>query len=228
MASRAFVRIREFYKRNLPIGDYLGEMFYAVWMVVVSLGILGGTGFEGGAIAYVVFIAFAVNTAWGLIDGLTVMHTNIIERSKSDKAIFDLQTKGDAGSRDAGMDALSEGITSTLSTDERGKVLDLISGSAPLKDNPYTKRYRPCKEDWTYALGILSIDFLLVIPLVFPFLIFSQTSVALYVSRMISTLLFAIIGAAYAKNMNRRRWVAALFLGTLCTSLFSLAFLAGW
>lgn len=228
MAQRLLPMIRTFYRTYLPIGDYLGEMFYAVWMVVVSLGILGGTGFEGGAIAYVILIAFMVNTGWGLIDGLTVMHTNIIERARSEKAIYDLQTKGDAESRKAGAEALSEGITSSLSPSELEKVLDMIALSEPSGEDPRYKRYRPHREDWDYALGILGIDVLLVVPLVAPFLIFPDPLQALYASRLIATVIFATIGAFYAKYLNRRRWLAALFLGTLCFSLFTLTFLGGW
>jgi hypothetical protein len=228
MALRLSSRMRTFYATYLPIGDYLGEMFYAVWMVVVSLGILGGTGFEGGAIAYVVLIAFMVNIGWGLIDGLTVMHTNIIERARSEKIIFNLQTVGDPRSRKAGADALSEGITSTLSSEDQEKVLDMIAATPPPQEDPATKPYRPKREDWDYAIGILSIDFLLVIPLVAPFLIFSEPTQALYLSRIMATVIFAVIGASYARQLNRRRWLAALFLGTICASLFTLVFLAGW
>jgi len=95
MTEPTFSRVREFYTKYLPLGDRLGEMFYAVWMVVVSLGILGGTGFEGGAIAYVVLIAFMVNITWGLIDGITVMYSGVIERRRIDGVIHDLQTAND-------------------------------------------------------------------------------------------------------------------------------------
>jgi hypothetical protein len=69
LARRPLSRIRTFYATNLPVGDFLGEVFYAVWMVVVSLGILGGTGFEGGAIAYVVLIAFIGEELWEKFGG---------------------------------------------------------------------------------------------------------------------------------------------------------------
>lgn len=220
-------RIRAFYSDYLPFGDRLGEMFYAVWMVVVSLGILGGTGFEGGAIAYVIMIAFTVNVTWGLIDGITVMYSNIIERKRYDRVTYDLQVIGDEEARTATAKALEEGITNVLCDADREKVLDMIATTGPGED-PRHQRYVPQKEDWYYALGILTIDVFLVVPLVAPFLVIPEPSYALYTSRVIATIIFAILGAAYAKELNRRRWVAALFLGTLCFSLFSLVYLAGW
>ncbi len=220
--------MRTFYATNLPIGDFLGEVFYAVWMVVVSLGILGGTGFEGGAIIYVVLIAFMVNITWGIIDGFTVMYTGIIERARNDKIIHALQNEDNADSRREGNVALSEGITSVLGPADRQKVLNMIAASKCIDWDPATKPYRPRREDLRYALGILSIDASLVIPLVAPFAIVSDPYQALYLSRLIATVIFVILGAYYAKHLNRRRWLAALFLGTLCFSLFNLAYLAGW
>lgn len=228
MARRPRFRLRTFYAENLPFGDFLGEAFYAVWMVVVSLGILGGTGYEGGAIAYVIFIALAVNITWGLIDGLTVMYTGIIERARNEKIIYGLQRKGDAQSIKEGNEALSEGITSVLSPVDREKVLDLIAAADPIDEDPTKKPYYHQKEDRRYALGILSIDTLMVIPLIAPFLLLPDPVQALYLSRLIATLIFAILGVYYAKQLNRRRWLAALFLGTLCFSIFNLAYLAGW
>lgn len=228
MISRPLSRMRSFYSTYLPLGDFLGEMFYAVWMVVVSLGILGGTGFDGGAIAYVIIIAFTVNIVWGSIDGLTVMHSNIIERVRDEKIIYGLQTGGDVEARKLGADALSEGITSTLNPSDREKVLDMIASSKTIEEDPAAMPHYPRREDWNYALGILSIDVLLVIPLVAPFVIFPEPHQALYLSRAIATAIFAVLGAFYAKHLNRRRWLAALFLGTLCSSLFIMVFLAGW
>jgi hypothetical protein len=228
MATGYLFRLRTFYAKNLPTGDFLGEAFYAIWMVVVSLGILRGTGFEGGAIAYVIIIAFLVNITWGLIDGLTVMYSNIIEKARYEKLIYDLQTKSDAGSREAGDAALTEGITFILSPADREKVLDMIASADHIDGDPSSKPYRPVRSDIYYALGILSIDVLLVVPLVAPFLIMSDPSEAQYLSRLIATAIFAALGAHYAKHLNRRRWLAALFLATICFGVFNLAFLLGW
>ena len=90
MVERLVPRIRAFYGKYLPIGDRLGEMFYAVWMAVISLGILGTTEVDLGLIAYAVLLAFSVNMTWGLIDGLSVMHTNVIDRARNDKLVYDL------------------------------------------------------------------------------------------------------------------------------------------
>lgn len=220
-------RVQSFYREYLPLGDRLGEMFYAVWMVVVSLGVLGSTELTRGAIVYVVLIAFSVNIAWGLIDGITVMHSYMLDRARNERMVFDLRTKNDEASRKAARGSLDESVTVALDDVARERVLDLIAAGDPGED-PSLKRYYPRAEDWKYAWGILAIDTFLVLPIVFPLLFWSNTGQAIFASRLVATAIFAMLGAAYAKELNRRRWVAALFLGTVCFSLFTIAFLAGW
>ncbi len=227
MVARLVPRIRAFYGKYLPVGDRLGEMFYAVWMAVISLGVLGSTELDQGAIAYAVLLAFAVNMTWGLIDGISVMHTNIINRARNEQMIYDLRSRKDMSSRTAVLSSLDDSVTSGLGEGDREKVVDLIAAGTPGAD-PLKKKYYPGREDWYYALGIFAIDTVLVIPLIAPLFIWAEPSQAIYASRLVATVLFAILGAAYAHNLHRRRWLAALFLGTLCFSIFSLAFLAGW
>jgi hypothetical protein len=228
MIKRPIPAIKGFYAQYFPVGDYLGEMFYAVWMVVVSIGILGAEGdITPGAVTSVVIIAFGVNIAWGLIDGTTVMYTNLIEKARADKLVYALQTKKDAQTLTAAAEDLDDGITAALSAEEKQKVLEMIASKSPGED-PNKKRYKAKKEDRYYALGILAIDTFLVVPIILPIIIADYPYDGVYASRIIATLIFAALGVMYAKELNRRRWLAALFLGTLCFSVFSLAFLAGW
>jgi hypothetical protein len=227
MVVRLVPRIKAFYGRYLPIGDRLGEMFYAVWMAVISLGVLGSAEVDRGLVAYAVLLAFGVNMTWGLIDGLSVMHTNIINKARNEQMIYDLRSRNDRSAREAAVTTLDGSVTSGLEAGDREKVLDLIAAGTP-GDDPTSKRYYPVREDWYYALGIFAIDTFLVIPLIAPLFIWTDPAQAIYASRLVATVIFAILGAAYARNLHRRKWLAALFLGTLCFTIFSLAFLAGW
>lgn len=220
-------RIRAFYKEYLPAGDRLGEIFYAIWMVVVSLGILGTTQLNKETVLYVVLVAFTVNLTWGLIDGITVMHGYVIEKARIDQTVFDLRSRNDQPTRKEALESLNRSVTVALSDAEKHKVLDMIAAGKRGED-PSRRRYYPDREDWKYAWGLCAIDVFLVVPLVIPLLIWNNTSQAIFASRLIATALFASLGAAYAQDLHRRKWLAALFLGTICFSLFSLAFLNGW
>ncbi len=221
-------RIRRFYGREVPVGDRLGEAFYAIWMVVVSIGILNSNPTITEAhIATVVLIAFGVNIGWGIIDGATVMHTNIIERAQQDQIVYDLRAGGGADARARARAHLADTALAQLAADEQEKIIDALA-RGPAGRNPATLRYRPGPDDWRYALAILAIDTLVAVPLVAPLLLIPDVATAVYVSRLLATAAFAALGAAYARHLNRNPLLAALYLGTLGYALFTIAYETGW
>jgi len=219
--------IREFYQEYLPTSDCIAEMFYATWMVVIALGILNVTEQQEELIPVAIALAFGVNITWGLIDGLTVILSTVIDRAKSEQIIYDLRTKNDRLTRQTAHGALEGTIASVLSEEEKDRIIKAIASGVPGND-PHRKRYSPRRADWYYALGIFGIDFFIVIPIIAPLLIISRVPFAIYASRSIATIIFAFLGAVYAKNLNRNRWLAALFLGTLGFCVFSLAYFFAW
>lgn len=158
-------RAREYFEENLPLGDRPGECFYAVWMVVVTLGLLGNVAGSRGELLAVIALAFSVNTVWGIIDGLSVMYGNLINRANNDQLVYGLQTHNDPRSRESAMEALDGTIASGLSREQKERIVDETSPGTPERD-PYVTPYRPGSEDRHYALGIVAIDVLFVIPLV--------------------------------------------------------------
>lgn len=221
-------KIRLFYDSYFAIGDRLGERFYAIWMVVVSIGLLNSGGLiTPDRIHYVVAIAFMVNLGWGVIDGVTVMLTNIITRAENDRMLFDLRSSGDARARDAALDALDDGLVSALPDDERQAIVARLA-AAPAGPDPRARAYKPTRQDWLYALGIVGIDVAAVIPVVAPIVLIADPATAVYVSRLVATVVFATIGVAYAGHLNYRCIPAAILLGGLGFALFTAAYAKGW
>lgn len=225
----AFARMHRFYEAHLSIGDRLGESIYAVWMVVVSVGLINSElDITPEYVAVVVAIAFGVNLAWGLIDGITVMLTNVIDRARRDELVHDIRARKDDPAVRARAAAHFEGtVLAVLDDGGRAAVIDLIA-AGPGGPDPRERKARATRSDWSYALAIVLIDVLLVVPIAAPLLILSDVDTAIFVSRLIATTIFAALGAAYARNLRRRPWVAAVFLGTLGYAVFTLAFETGW
>lgn len=205
----------------------MGECFYAIWMVVVSLGLLSVSDGSEGYVLGVILVAFMVNITWGLIDGTSVMYTGIIDSARLDKLVYDLRVRKDVLSRQAVRDAMSGSAVARLSPDDQERVVDMLAAGEPGED-PRKRRYYAGRSDRAYAIGILAIDFLLVFPLIIPLFMFDDVEQAAYASRLIATVAFMIIGAAYARNLHRRPWLAALFLGSLGFSVFTLTYELGW
>lgn len=220
-------RVRAFYRTYLPVGDRIGEMFYATWMVVVSLGIINSVEDPQGIVPLAIAISFAVNITWGLIDGISVMLSGVIDRAKDEEIVYDLRTSDGPAARGAAHDALKDTIVGALGREERDGIIDQIARGAPGED-PRRRPHYAGRAGWYYALGILAIDVFLVFPIVAPLLVVPDVHQAVLVSRLIATLFFAALGVAYARNLNRSKVLAALFLGTLGFSVFSLAYLLGW
>jgi len=221
-------KISAFYAAYFDIGDRLGERFYAIWMAVISIGLLNSGGQVTPAkIAYVVGVALVVNLGWGVIDGVTVMLTNIIDRVQNDRILYDLRTSRDENAAGAALDSLTDGILAALREDERRAIVSRIAAAPPGPD-PRRLSYRPNRADWLYAAGIVGIDVAAVIPVVLPIILIADTDTAIYVSRLVATAIFAVIGADYAKNLNYRRIPAALLLGGLGFAVFTHAYATGW
>ncbi|MGV8840244.1 MAG: hypothetical protein ACWA6X_08055 [Bauldia sp.] len=224
-----FRTLSGFYTRHLSVGDRLGETVYAVWMVVVSIGLVNAeTSITRDRIWEVIFIAFGVNLVWGVIDGVTVMFTNVIDRRKRDVLAFELRTTGDSAARRArAMEDLEDSIAGVLTDEQRHRIVDLVAAGEPGPD-PRAQPARPGREDWAYAFAIILIDVLHVVPLVLPLILIHDVATAVFVSRIIAVTTFAALGAAYARNLSRRPLVAALALGATGYTLFTLAYEAGW
>ncbi len=224
MADRG---IRGLIRANLSVGDRLGEAFYAIWMVVITIGLLNAEGaVTHELIATVVATAFAVNLVWGIIDGVTVMFGTIIERAERERALYALRS-GEASARETVREFIDESILAGLAEAERERVVDLLASGAPGAD-PRAIRYRASREDWDYALSVVLLDVMLVFPLVVPLVLIPDPEGAIYVSRIVASAMFALLGVAYAAYLNRNRWLAGIGLGGLGYAVFTLAYLAGW
>ncbi|MCW5715240.1 MAG: hypothetical protein KIT43_12070 [Bauldia sp.] len=223
-----FARVRKFYEDNLSVGDRLGESIYAVWMGVVSIGLINAEAtITPDLIAEVVLIAFGVNLVWGVIDGVTVMLTNVIDRRQRDVLAWELRSGGNTAARAEAMANLDQTIAAVLPEEERRRIVDLVAKGPPGPD-PRRHPARATRRDWGYAMSIVLIDVLLVVPLVLPLILVPDVDTAIFVSRIIAATTFAALGAAYARNLGRRPAVAALALGALGYTLFTLAYEAGW
>ncbi len=128
---------------------------------------------------------------------------------------------------DRAREQLEDSVAAGLAEDDKARVVAMIAAGVA-GDDPARRRYRPGREDWLYAASIVAIDTLIVIPVVLPLVLFADKELAVYLSRLVSTAIFAGLGAAYARNLNRNPVLAALVLGALGYAVFTAAYAAGW
>ena len=205
MGEAVLHMIHRYIDGRVTPGDRIGEAFCAIWMVVVSLGVLNSAmTITPDLLVTVIVTCFVVNLVWGIIDGGTVMVGNVIERADRDRLLADLRAaSGQGEARQRARDALADTIAVGLGADETERLIDQIAAADADAGPPLTRHYGPEPGDWGYGLGIVAIDVLLVIPLVAPLILIHDAGRSIYVSRLIATLMFAALGSAYARSLNR-------------------------
>ncbi len=180
-------RVRAFYGAALSTGDRLGEIFYAVWMAVISIGLLNSVDeITEDHIAVVVVTALVANLAWGIIDGVTVMLSAVIAWRKEDIAAHTMPAE------------------------------------------PLRRRYLPVRAEWMTAVAIILLDLVVAVPIVVPLLLVQEIQTAVYVSRIVATVMFGMLGAAYARNLGWSPWLVGPGLAIAGYALFTAAYAAGW
>jgi VIT1/CCC1 family predicted Fe2+/Mn2+ transporter len=218
--------ISTFIKMQLSVGDRLAEEFYGIWMVTVVTGLVRASGKPTEqSVRIMLFAALGTNITWGIIDGLTSIFSDLVDRTKEDEIIHSLRTdKGNQKNKQAAMDSLNNTIVRHLSEADQSKVIDMIQSGATEK--PLGSRLS--REDYEVAFATFLIDFLAIFPVVLPYLIFNSIHLAMQVSQIVATCAFIIIGFAWAKHahLNRVRTAIAFGLTGIAVIAFSYAF--GW
>lgn len=218
-----FAKMFDFISERVALGDRLGEGFYAVWMAVVSIGLLNSVEhITREHVAYVIATCLMVNFTWGIIDGVTAMYSAIIARARRDRFLYGLRVSDPAVQAQV-HDRLEDIIGERLSDNQKDRVQAVLSEGAP-GQNPALKRYRPDKEDWLYALSFLTIDVVLAIPIAAPLLFVDDLQRGVHISRLIAVVIFATLGWYYAKSLNRNPWLAALGVGALGLAVATVAY----
>jgi hypothetical protein len=85
--------ISTFIKMRFSVGDRLAEAFYGIWMVTVVTGIAKVSGEPTEqSVRLMLFAALVTNITWGIIDGLTSILPDFIDRTKEGELIHSLRT----------------------------------------------------------------------------------------------------------------------------------------
>lgn len=216
--------------RDLTTGDRIGEAVYAVWMLVVSIGLINATGNpdDPAAVLFAVIAATLVNVTWGLIDGITMMYSSVISRAQADRLVYALRTKrDDPAVRGQAADALEEGLAGSLSEEDRTKVVAMIA-AGPVPPDPSLTKYRTTRGDRSIAYGILIIECLFILPMLLPILFIPSPRLGAFVSYLLGAGFFGFLGAQYARHLNRNQLIPLVLMGGLMALLAYYTYSVGW
>jgi len=217
----------KFIREHLSTGSILAEAFYGIWMVVVVTGTIRAVEQPNDSTVKVMLVsALGVNIAWGVIDGITSMWADLVDRTKELELVNALRAKkGDAELRRKLGKAFSGTVAGSLSGDELERVVDMVEVGEPRE----VARARPDREDYEAALATALIDFILIFPVTLPYILFMHDlTLAIRSSQLIALFLFAGLGYAYARNAKWSRLVTPIVFALAMLIVIIATFELGW
>jgi hypothetical protein len=215
-----------FVQRHLDPASRMGEILFGLIMVLsvtLTAGLSVAEGPEG--VRQLLVAALGCNIAWGIIDGIMYVMNCMAERSVRARLIRAIQAAPDPPA--------AVGII----RDEIEPELEPLAGSED-REALYQAMFKHLKQDVAPKTGIEKADlyggvacFFLVVasclPVVIPFLIFSNPTRALRVSNFLLIAMLFVVGRKWAAYANTNRLVAGSAMVAIGLLLVGVAVLLG-
>ena len=205
-------------KRPLEPIERISEVLFGLIMVLTFSGSLSVAEAGRAEVRTMLLGALGCNLAWGLIDGVFYLMGCLEEASRKIK-IWDTVRKGtdpqEAARAIAG--TLPPVLASALQPAEL-EAMRLKLKSLP--EPPSRALLR--KHDWLGATAVFLLVFLSTFPVVIPFMIIKNITLAMRVSNGIALVLLFLTGHAFGRAIGRhpvRIGIAMVILGSVLVSL---------
>lgn len=162
--------------------------------------------------------AIGCNIAWGLIDAVIYLVSNVTQRGHGLATLRALRSS--AGSRQAKAiiaDALPPVVAATMSDEDYEQMRVKL-----MRINDVPEATRLGKSDFLGAAGIFLLVFLSTFPVVIPFIFMTEPTTALRVSNIIALVMLFIAGYSlgrYAQHRPLGMGLGMMFIGTLLVAL---------
>lgn len=182
-------------KRVLEPIDRISEVLFGLIMVLTFTGSLSAAGAGRAEVREMLVGAIGCNLAWGLIDAIMYLMGCISDRAsaiRTESAIRSARTPDDAGALIAR--ALPPYLVSILAPSDLRGIHAKLSHTTPLPGRPHLHL-----DDWLGAIAVFLLVFVSTIPVVLPFLFFSDPVVAIRVSNAVAVVMMAATGYAFGR-----------------------------
>jgi hypothetical protein len=217
-------RRESFVHRHLDPASRMGEILFGLIMVLsitLTAGLTVAEGREG--VRQLLIAALGCNLAWGFIDGIMYVMNCMAERSVRSRLIRAIQT---APREDVALDMIRSELEPELeslagSPDRQTfyrATLKHLAGGGVLKTTLE-------KGDLYGGLACFWLVFISCLPVVAPFLIFSEPTRALRVSNFILLALLFAVGHKWAAYANANRLLFGLAMVVIGLTLVGVAVL---
>jgi len=211
-------------RRVLDPSDRITEVLFGLIMVLTFTGSLSVTSAAANEeVRSMLLAAVGCNLAWGIVDAVMFLMTQLSDRSRALVAYRTARTATDpAVARAAVAGALPPPVVSVMTTDE----LDAIRARLARQPEPPVEA-RLTRDDWRGALGVLLLVFLSTFPVVLPFLFVHDTRLALRLSNVVAIVMLFAAGWALGKLAGGRPLRAGLWMVLIGAALVAITIALG-
>ena len=149
--------------------------------------------------------AIGCNLAWGLIDAIMYLMSSLAQRATDLRVFRAVRQAADSAEAER---AIAEALPPVVMSALGDADLERIRAHVTRMPDP-SGRARLKKEDWLGAVSVFLLVFVATLPVVVPFMLFSDAVVALRTSNAIAVAMMLCAGYAFGHLAGHRPWVTA-------------------
>lgn len=210
-------------KRVLDPMDRVSEILFGLIMVLTFTGSLSVAEAGRTEVRTMLLGALGCNLAWGVIDGVFYLMGCLAEKSR---LILTLRAVRDAADPQAAQRILADALPSPVASALGPAGLEAMRQRlADIPEPPGPARVD--KDDWKGALGVFLLVFLSTFPVVIPFTLLKDISLALRLSNAVAVAMLFLTGYAFGRITGRRPWAVGIFMMLLGFLLVGLTMALG-
>jgi len=216
---------QSFLENYLDPSDRLDELLFGLIMVLsITLGVGLATD-EGGSTLLVASTIFGCNLAWGLIDGIMYIVTQLYNRSRKAQLIEALRSTNNAAEQIATVGSvLDDELSPLTSEDERHRLYLDISRRL---HGVSIQQTRVVADDVYGALAIVWLVLLASVPAILPFLFITDRFIAARVSNALVLVALFAVGFSFARTIHANQWWGGISTSVLGIVMVGIVMLLG-
>ena len=185
----------------------ISEILFGLIMVLTFTCTLSASESGHQEVRAMLVAAIGCNFAWGFVDAVMYLMSNLTERGRNLHLLHSLQeTKNTQEAHQMIRDALRPIIASTLSPQE----LESMRNQLNRIQEPPRVHFK--KEDWLGAVGVFLLVFLSTFPVIIPFFFIKNPLLALRVSNGIAIVMLFLAGYSLGRYSGSSPWKTGLWM----------------
>jgi hypothetical protein len=210
-------------RRVLDPVDRVSEILFGLIMALTFTGTLSAATAGRDDVRTLLIGMLGCNIAWGLVDAVMFLMSTLAERGHN---LMTLRAVHAAPTADAAHQVISDALSPVLARHLSQEQLETLrQGLLRMQNLPPAPRLS--RTDWLGALGVFLLVFVSTLPLVIPFLLFSDVYFALRMSNLLAIVLLFVNGYLLAKYSGYRPFHTGLTMVLLGIVLVAITFALG-